>query len=74
MQNKEKYFIVDECGRYVVGYVTDNNDTRYIAYDKSESFAVRPFINRDMAQEYIQHLRRISQELKDNHIFQLDTL
>ena len=74
MQNKEKYFIVDECGRYVVGYVTDDNDTRYIAYNKSESFAVRPFINRDTAQEYIKHLRKISQELKDNHIFQLDTL
>lgn len=69
MQNKEKYFIIDEDGRYVVGYVVDGESTKYIAYHKTESFAVRPFNNKAMAEEYMRHLCAISNKVGDNHIF-----
>ena len=69
MQNKEKYFIIDENAKYVVGYVMDGNDVKYIAYDTNESFAIRPFNSKTTVEAYIKHLSRISYNIGDNHIF-----
>ena len=69
MQNKEKYFILDESGRYVVGYVVDGESTKYIAYHHTESCAVRPFNNKEVAETYIKRLYEISNKVGDSHMF-----
>jgi hypothetical protein len=36
----ENYLIIDESGLYVVGYVVDNTDVKYIAYSNRDSCSI----------------------------------
>lgn len=69
MQNTKGYLIIDENGRYVVGYVANGNEVRYIAYEKNESCAIRPFLSQESVAAYIKLLQEQSTKIGDNHIF-----
>ena len=63
------FVVVDEADKYVVGYVKDNSETRYIAYDKNDSCAIRVIPDKESVLKTIDKLNKISAVLKDNHIF-----
>ena len=40
MRHTKGYLIIDENGKYVVGYVKEHNALRYITYGKNEKCAL----------------------------------
>ena len=69
MKHTKGYLIIDESGKYVVGYVKENDGLRYIAYSKNEKCAIRPFKTKQEAMEYIKQLDKIVCNLKEHHQF-----
>jgi hypothetical protein len=69
MKHTKGYLIIDENGKYVVGYVKENNTLKYIAYDKSEKCALRPFKTEQDVLRYIEKLNQIVSNLKEYHTF-----
>ena len=69
MEHTKGYLIIDENGKYVVGYVKENDGLRYIAYSKNEKCALRPFKTKQKAIEYIQQLNKITCNLEEHHQF-----
>jgi hypothetical protein len=63
------FVITDEAERYVVGYVKDNNELRYIAYDKKDSCAIKVISNKETVLKIIDNLTKTSMLMGDNHIF-----
>ena len=52
MITNNRHTIIDECGKYVVGYVFDNNCISYIAYDKQDSFSIKIIKNYAKVEQY----------------------
>lgn len=69
MKHTKGYVIIDENGKYVVGYVKEDDGLRYIAYSKNEKCALRPFKTKQKAVEYIKQLDKIACNLKKYHQF-----
>lgn len=63
------FIIVDEADKYVVGYVKDNDELKYIAYDKNDSCAIMVIPDSESVLRTIDKLNKISVTMKDNHIF-----
>lgn len=64
----ENYLIIDECGNYVVGYVMDRQEVRYIAYSNKDSCSVG-LLNYNSAlnqKEFLENLQK--KLLKQNKI------
>lgn len=69
MKHTKGYLIIDENGKYVVGYVKENDGLRYIAYSKNEKCVLRPFKTKQEATRYIEQLYKITNGLKEYHQF-----
>ena len=69
MKHTKGYLIIDENGKYVVGYVKENLILKYIAYDKNEKCALRPFKTEKEAIRYIEQLYKIADSLEEHHQF-----
>lgn len=69
MKHTKGYLIVDESGKYVVGYVKENNTLRYIAYSNNEKCALRPFKTEQEVIKYIKQLDKIACSLKKHRQF-----
>lgn len=69
MKSVKGFMIVDENGKYVVGYVKDYGVLKYIAHNKSDSCAIRLILDRETVMKNIQKLNEISCKIGDNHIF-----
>ena len=63
------YLIIDENKKYVVGYVKENNNFRYIAYNTNDRCALRPFKTVRSVTEYIEQLQRIADSIGEKHLF-----
>lgn len=63
------YLIVDENGKYVVGYVKEDNKFRYIAYSKNDKCALRPLKTIENAVKYIEQLEKIANDIGEEHQF-----
>lgn len=69
MKHTKGYLIIDENGKYVVGYVKENDGFRYIAYNKNEKCALRLFRTEQKVIEYIKQLDKIACNLEEYHKF-----
>ena len=69
MKHTKGYLIIDENEKYVVGYVKENYGLRYIAYNKNEKCALRPFKTEREAMGYIEQLDKIVSNVKEHHKF-----
>ena len=69
MKHTKGYLIIDENGKYVVGYVKENIALRYIAYNKSEKCALRPFKTKQEVVRYIEQLYKIANSLGEHRQF-----
>ena len=47
-----KYIIIDECGKYVVGYVFDGGNISYISYGNQDSFSIKIIKNYAKVEQY----------------------
>jgi hypothetical protein len=65
------YLIVDENGKYVVGYVKENDSFKYIAYDKTERCALRPIKGILTVTRFIERLYKRAEELGEHHQFSI---
>ena len=63
------YIIIDEAEKYVVGYIQDNGELKYIAYDKNDSCAIKVIPNKETVLKIIDKLNKTSATTGDNHIF-----
>ena len=69
MKYTKGYAIVDENGKYVIGYVKEENTFCYIAYDTTESCAVRLFKTEKSVTDYIEQLNKIAVSVGEYHQF-----
>ena len=69
MKHTKGYLVIDESGKYVVGYVKENNSLKYIAYDKSDKCALRLFKTKQEVIQYIEQLNKITVNLDKSHKF-----
>lgn len=69
MKYTKGYLIIDENEKYVVGYVKENNSFKYIAYNKNEKCALRPFKTEQEVTRYIEQLYKIADSLEEHHQF-----
>lgn len=69
MKYTKGYLIVDENGKYVVGYVKEENKLHYIAYNNNERCAVKLFKTEKSVTDYIEQLNRITVSIGENHQF-----
>jgi hypothetical protein len=69
MKDRKGYAIIDENGKYVVGYVKEENKFCYIAYDTTESCAVRLFKTEKSVTDYIEQLNKIAVGAGECHHF-----
>jgi hypothetical protein len=69
MKYTKGYLIIDENGKYVIGYVKENNTFKYIAYNKNEKCALRPFKTKHNVEQYIEQLNKIANNLGEYHKF-----
>lgn len=73
-EKTENYLIIDECRNYVVGYVVDNNDVKYISYSNNDSCSVE-LLSYDIVLKRKQQLECSQQKLirqnkiKSTHTF-----
>ena len=70
MRTTNGYIILDECGRTVVGYVEDNGEMRYMAYDNRQSYSINIIHNQEMAIQKLNMLNKLTEKIGDNHTFQ----
>jgi hypothetical protein len=72
----ENYLIIDESGLYVIGYVIDNKDVKYIAYSNRDSCSIE-LLNYEVALKRKELLEKSQQKLIEqnkitsNHTFHI---
>ena len=69
MKYTKGYAIIDENGKYVVGYVKDESKFRYIAYNINERCAVNLFKTEKSVTDYIEQLNKIAISIGECHQF-----
>lgn len=69
MKYTKGYLIVDENGKYVIGYVKEEDKLHYIAYDSKDRCAVKLFKTEKSVTDYIGQLNRIAISVGEYHQF-----
>jgi hypothetical protein len=69
MKDRKGYVIIDENGKYVVGYVKENNGLHYVAYNTKERCAVKLFKTEKSVTDYIEQLNKITVSIGEHHQF-----
>ena len=69
MTNTKGYAIIDENGKYVIGYVNEGNNFRYIAYSTTEKCAIKLLKTKQEVAHYIQQLNKIALSIGEHHQF-----
>lgn len=69
MNDRKGYAIIDENGKYVIGYVKEDNKFRYIAYNTTDRCAVNLFKTEKSVTDYIEQLNQIAVSIGEYHQF-----
>lgn len=69
MNERKGYAIIDENGKYVIGYVNEGDKLRYVAYSTTERCAVNLFKTEKSVTDYIEQLNKIAVSIGESHQF-----